>query len=173
MAMKNNNKNKHTLPNRVIRVNQAGEFGAVQIYKGQLAVLRDRPCTPVIKHMLEQEYQHLEKFNKLMIKRQVRPTALTPIWRLAGYALGAASAALGEKAAMACTVAVEEVIDQHYAEQERVLDDKPLKKLITKCRAEENEHKEIGLSYGASTHPILSLFVKTATRSAIWLSTRI
>lgn len=172
--MPENKRNKHNKRNdQIIRVNQAGEFGAVQIYKGQLAVLRNRPCGEVIEHMLEQEHQHLEKFNKLMVERQVRPTILTPLWRAAGYGLGAVSALLGEKAAMACTVAVEEVIDQHYAEQERVLDDKPLKQLITKCRAEENEHKEIGLSYGPAPFPILSMMVKTAARSAIWLSTRI
>jgi len=158
---------------QIIRVNQAGEFGAVQIYRGQLAVLRRKDCASVIEHMLDQEYNHLKKFNELMVARQVRPTVLTPIWRVAGYALGVASAALGEKAAMACTVAVEEVIDQHYAEQERALDDKPLKKLITKCRKEENEHKEIGLSYGVSEYPIMSGMIKAATRSAIWLSKRV
>ena len=160
---------------RMIRVNQAGEFGAIQIYKGQLAVLKGKECEPVIQHMLEQEHEHLDKFNKLMIERRIRPTLLAPLWNVAGYAVGAATAALGEKAAMACTVAVEEVIDQHYAEQEKELGDtdKNLKSLISKCREEENEHKEIGLSYGPTPYPILSMFIKTAAKSAIWLSKRV
>ncbi len=101
----------------MIRVNQAGELGAREIYRGQIAVLKDHPCAPVLVEMAEQENEHLAAFDKLIAERGVRPTALSPIWRLAGYALGAGSALLGERAAMATTVAVEEVIVGHYLEQ--------------------------------------------------------
>jgi ubiquinone biosynthesis monooxygenase Coq7 len=105
----------------MIRVDHAGEYGAVRIYQGQLAVLKRRKGTEhsvaTIEHMAEQEQRHLKAFDKLVNERKVRPTALEPVWRIAGFALGAATAALGEKAAFACTAAVEEVIDEHYAAQ--------------------------------------------------------
>ena len=96
---------------RMIRVNQAGEFGAVRIYQGQLAVLGKTETGPLLEHMLEQEKQHLDQFNEMMAHRHVRPTALSPLWSVLGFALGAGTALMGKKAAMACTVAVEEVID--------------------------------------------------------------
>src|SRR5262245_60586796 len=102
---------------RIIRVDHAGEFGARRIYEGQLAVLKNHPDAAVIRHMHEHELTHLRTFEKLMVERRVRPTALHPLWNLAGFALGAATALLGPKAAMACTVAVEEVIDEHYRQQ--------------------------------------------------------
>jgi 3-demethoxyubiquinol 3-hydroxylase len=101
------------LVRRMMRVNHAGEYGAKRIYDGQLAVLKRSPVAPVIRRMAEQERRHLEAFEKLLPDRRVRPTALHPLWHAAGYALGAATALLGERAAMACTVAVEEVIDEH------------------------------------------------------------
>ncbi len=163
---------------RMIRVNQAGEYGAVRIYKGQLAVLSKSAEAGTIQHMLGQEQEHLERFNELVVKRQVRPTVLSPLWYIAGYALGAGTALLGSKAAMACTVAVEEVIDEHYANQETLLDEEEaeLKQLISTCREEENEHRAIGLEHGAeeaTAYPLLSSAIKAGSRLAIWLSTRI
>ena len=112
----------------MIRVDHAGEYGAVRIYEGQLAVLKRRKgaaaSVETIQHMAEQEQRHLKAFDKLVNERRVRPTALEPVWRIAGFALGAATAALGEKAAFACTAAVEEVIDEHYAQQIAALEDK-------------------------------------------------
>ena len=111
----------------MIRVDHAGEYGAVRIYEGQLAVLRRRQGTErsvaTIAHMAEQEQRHLKTFDKMINERRVRPTALEPVWRIAGFALGAATAAMGEKAAFACTAAVEEVIDEHYAAQIAALED--------------------------------------------------
>src|SRR5437762_14336536 len=112
----------------MIRVDHAGEYGAVQIYAGQLAVLGTRvsAASAAIAHMAEQEQRHLTAFDKLVNERRVRPTLLSPLWRASGFALGAATALLGEKAAMACTAAVEEVIDEHYASQlERLGDSEP------------------------------------------------
>ena len=110
----------------MIRVDHAGEYGAVRIYEGQLAVLRARGSTKVetIQHMADQEQRHLKAFDRLVNERRVRPTALEPLWRIAGFALGAATAAMGEKAAFACTAAVEEVIDEHYASQIAALEGK-------------------------------------------------
>lgn len=163
---------------RIIRVNHAGEYGAKRIYAGQLAVLGNAPCANVIRHMAEQEEQHLDAFSKLMAERHVRPTALMPLWHVAGYALGAATALMGEKAAMACTVAVESVIDEHYAAQENKLlpEEKNLKDLIVQFRAEEAEHHDTGLEYGAEQAPLYSLLntaIRGATKAAIWLSLRI
>ncbi len=164
---------------RMIRVNQAGEHGAVCIYQGQLAVLGKSETGPLLEHMLDQEKVHLERFNEMMVERHVRPTALSPIWSVFGFALGAGTALMGKKAAMACTVAVEEVIDEHYARQQAKLggdQDPELEQLITKCREEENEHRETGLAHGAEQavgYPILSSAIKGGARLAIWLSTRI
>jgi ubiquinone biosynthesis monooxygenase Coq7 len=163
---------------RMIRVDQAGEYGAVRIYEGQLAVLGARASGETIRRMAAQEARHLEKFDRLLTDRRVRPTLLSPVWHVAGYALGAATALLGEKAAMACTVAVEEVIDEHYAGQaERLADRDPaLKALIEECRAEEIEHKAEAEEQGAREtpfYPLLSGAIKAGSRLAIWLSSRI
>jgi ubiquinone biosynthesis monooxygenase Coq7 len=163
---------------RIIRVDHAGEFGARRIYEGQLAVLKNHPDAAVIRHMHEQELVHLKTFEKLMVERRVRPTALHPLWNLAGFALGAATAMLGPKAAMACTVAVEEVIDEHYRQQHEQLDDKEsdLKNTIEKFRAEEVEHRDIGLQRGAEEatgYPLLTNAIKAGSRLAIWLAERI
>ena len=166
---------------RMIRVDQAGEYGAVRIYEGQLSVLASSDSAPVIKHMLDQEIEHLETFSEILKKRRVRPTALMPLWHLAGFALGAGTALMGKKAAMACTVAVEEVIDEHYAAQVEKLecmgnDEKDLKNTCERFRGEELEHRKIGLEHGAEQTPgyeALSALVKTGSRMAIWLSERI
>lgn len=163
---------------RMIRVDQAGEFGATRIYAGQHDVLRRTPSGPLIKHMAEQEQEHLDVFNKMLTERRVRPTLMTPIWHVAGYAMGAGSALLGEQAAMACTVAVEEVIDEHYAAQAERLgeDEAELKATIEKFRQEEIEHRDIGYAEGAEQapgYPVLTRAVKGASKLAIWLSERI
>jgi 3-demethoxyubiquinol 3-hydroxylase len=166
---------------RMIRVDQAGEYGAVRIYEGQLSILAGSDNAPVIKHMLDQEIEHLETFSEILKKRRVRPTALMPLWHLAGFALGAGTALMGKKAAMACTVAVEEVIDEHYAAQVEKLecmgnDEKDLKNTCERFRGEELEHRKIGLEHGAEQTPgyeALSALVKTGSRMAIWLSERI
>src|SRR5687767_1537435 len=100
---------RQELVERILRVDHAGEHGAVRIYEGQLAVLGDTPAAATIRRMAEQERKHLDTFDRLLPQHRVRPTALSPLWHAAGFALGAATALLGERAAMACTVAVEEV----------------------------------------------------------------
>lgn len=163
---------------RMIRVDHAGEYGAIRIYEGQLAVLRRSAKAPLLIRMAEQERHHLETFQKLMVARRARPTALLPFWHLAGFALGAGTALLGERAAMACTVAVEEAIDEHYSAQSAVLgpDEAGLKSTIEEFRQEELEHRDIGLANEAEkapAYPVLSAAIKVGCRAAIWLSERI
>ena len=105
----------------MIRVDHAGEYGAVRIYAGQLAVLKKSPKADIIRHMGDQEVRHRERFEEILPNRQVRPSILIPFWHVAGYLLGYCSAIFGERAAMACTVGVEEVIDEHYADQAKRL----------------------------------------------------
>jgi ubiquinone biosynthesis monooxygenase Coq7 len=163
----------------MIRVDHAGEYGAVRIYEGQLAVLGHRATktSAAIRKMAEQEQRHLKAFDTLINERRVRPTALEPVWRIAGFALGAATALLGEKAAMACTAAVEEVIDEHYAGQVERLDHDPaLKATVQDFRAEEIAHRDEALAYGAEDAPgykLLSETIKVGCRLAIKLSERI
>lgn len=167
----------------MIRVDHAGEYGAVRIYQGQLAVLKRRPASAraveTITHMEEQEQHHLAAFNRLVNERRVRPTALAPVWHIAGFALGAATAALGEKAAYACTAAVEEVIDGHYAGQIAALEDgrdDALKTAVEEFRADEAAHRDTALAEGAEQAPgyrLLSDAIKTGCRIAIKLSERI
>jgi ubiquinone biosynthesis monooxygenase Coq7 len=163
---------------RMIRVDHAGEYGAARIYEGQLAVLGRSPSAPAIAEMAAQEKQHLASFDKLVVERHVRPTLLTPLWHGAGFALGAASALLGERAAMACTVAVEEVIADHYADQAARLgeDEAELKATIEEFRADEIGHRDTGLEHDAEQMPGYVPFttaIKAGTRLAIWLSERI
>src|SRR5579863_10556825 len=136
---------------RMIRVDHAGEYGAKRIYQGQLAVLGRSRAATEIRRMAEQEERHLAAFEKLINERRVRPTALSPLWHVAGFALGAATAMLGERAAMACTVAVEEVIDEHYQRQIEALgDDEPaLAAALSEFRANEIEHRDTALAAGA------------------------
>ncbi|MFQ5773964.1 MAG: demethoxyubiquinone hydroxylase family protein [Kiloniellaceae bacterium] len=163
---------------RMLRVDHAGEYGARRIYEGQLAVLGRRAGGGAVRRMHEQELRHLEHFEKLMVERHVRPTALQPLWHVAGFALGAATALLGERAAMACTVAVEEVIDAHYLGQAGRLgaDEAKLKATIEDFRKDEQEHRDIGLAHGAEEAPgyeLLSAAIKSGSRLAIWLSERL
>ena len=163
---------------RMIRVDQAGEYGARRIYEGQLAVLGNGPSGETIRHMHEQELRHLETFDALLADRRVRPTVLQPLWHVAGFALGAATALMGERAAMACTVAVEEVIDDHYARQAEQLggDEAALKETIEEFRATEAEHRDIGLEHEAELtpgYPVLTGLIRAGSRAAIWLSERL
>jgi ubiquinone biosynthesis monooxygenase Coq7 len=171
---------KKEMLERMIRVDHAGEYGAVRIYEGQLAVLGNAVSRPEIEHMAEQERVHLDKFNSLIRERKVRPTALMPLWHMAGFALGAGTALMGEKAAYACTVAVEETIDEHYAEQVAALDaegdEKELRDTFEKFRQEELEHRDTALENGAELAPgyeALKVAVKTGSKLAIWLSKRV
>lgn len=165
----------------MIRVDHAGEFGAVRIYAGQQAILgENHKFSALIKHMAEQEDVHLEKFNKIIAERGVRPTLLSPFWHVAGWTLGAGTALLGEKAAMACTAAVETVIDEHYQEQLDALEtediEPELQDTIRAFQAEEVEHREIAKKHGAEEvtgYPLLSGAIMAGCKAAIWLSKKI
>ncbi len=165
--------------NAMIRVNHAGEYGAARIYAGQLAVLGDRhPAARAIRHMAGQEQRHLDHFSALIAQRGVRPTALQPFWHVAGFALGAVTAAISPEAAMACTVAVETEIDRHYSEQLSELGESEpeLSAAIGDFQAEELEHKETALAAGAEFapgYPVMSAAIRLGCRAAIALSKRI
>lgn len=165
----------------MIRVDQAGEYGATRIYAGQLAVMGDRhPLSAEIRHMAEQEAVHREKFDALMARRGVRPTVLQPFWSAAGYVLGAGTALLGPEAAMACTAAVEEEIDRHYSEQLEELEatnaDPELAAMIADFRDDEREHRDAALAAGAErapAYPLLSGAIRLGCRVAIRLAEKI
>ena len=163
---------------RIVRVDHAGEYGAVRIYEGQLAVLGNSEKGDVIRHMAEQEREHLDRFSELIGERRVRPTALMPVWHAAGFALGAATALMGERAAMACTAAVEEAIDEHYAQQAAALgdDEAELRATIEKFREDELEHRDTAIAHEAELTPgyeALSAAIKRGSKLAIWLSERV
>ena len=165
-------------PAAMIRVDHAGEYGAKRIYQGQLAVIRrrsDAATVALVEHMQNQEQHHLDTFARLIGERRVRPTALLPLWHVAGWVLGAATAAMGTRAAMACTVAVEEAIDEHYAGQAAALPESeaPLRETIEKFRAEELQHRDTGLEHGAEQavgYPLLRTAIGAGCRVAIALS---
>lgn len=165
----------------MIRVDQAGEYGATRIYAGQLAVMGDRaPHAGEVRAMADQETDHLAQFDALMARRGVRPTALQPLWSAAGYALGAATALLGPEAAMACTAAVEEEIDRHYTRQLEQLsadgDDPELAGLVERFREDERAHRHAALAAGAErapAYPLLNAAIRLGCRAAIRLSERI
>ena len=166
------------LVERMIRVDHAGEFGAVRIYEGQMAVLGKGPAADTLRGMAEQERGHLEEFDRLMVERRVRPTLLTPLWHMAGFALGAGTALMGEKAAHACTVAIEEVIDEHYGQQADQLgdDESELRDTIERFRDHEIAHRQEALERGALEAPgyeVLTSAIKVGSRLAIWLSERL
>jgi 3-demethoxyubiquinol 3-hydroxylase len=170
---------KHVDTDAMIRVDQAGEFGAARIYAGQLAVLGNRhPMAREIRHMAAQEARHLEKFNAMMADRGVRPTALHPFWHAAGFALGAGTALLSPQMAMACTAAVETEIDRHYSEQLDALGDSDpeLSDAIRDFQAEEIEHKDAAIASGAETvpgYPLFAAAIRFGCRAAIALSKRV
>ena len=163
----------------MLRVDQAGEYGATRIYAGQLAVLRRNcPEARLVARMASQEERHLKRFNQLMAERRVRPTALQPLWNVAGFALGAATALMSEQAALACTDAVETEIDKHYREQLAELgdDDPELAADIEEFRADELEHRDSARAGGATNaigYPLLTAAIRAGCRVAIELSKRV
>jgi ubiquinone biosynthesis monooxygenase Coq7 len=163
----------------MLRVDQAGEYGATRIYAGQLAVLGDRaPAARAIAGMAAQEEGHRRRFDALITDRGVRPTALQPVWNVAGFALGAVTAAIGPEAAMACTAAIETEIDRHYGEQLDELGDSDpeLSAMIAEFRADEVAHRDHALAAGAEkapAYPILFHAIRLGCRAAIGLSKRI
>ena len=162
----------------ILRVDHAGETAAAKIYDGQLAVLKNTPVGSTIQHMKDQEQEHLDTFNHLLSKNDTRPTVLLPLWNVMGFGLGVASAIMGEKAAMACTIAVEEVIGEHYANQVEALDDehKELKSKLMKFRDEELEHLETGVDNdgeNAPGYPLMKTIVQFGCRTAIKISEKI
>jgi 3-demethoxyubiquinol 3-hydroxylase len=163
----------------MLRVDQAGEYGATRIYAGQLAVLpRNCPEAKLIARMAAQEQRHLKRFNALIADRQVRPTVLQPLWNVAGFALGAATALISEKAALACTDAIETEIDRHYGEQLAELGeaDPELAADIADFRADELEHRDSVRQAGATGavgYPLLTAAIRAGCRMAIGLSKRI
>lgn len=170
---KNIDKIRGNILQQAIRVNHAGEYGAVCIYSGQKFILKNSPVINKIIEMEEQEKNHLSYFSEKIKKYKIRPTALLPVWHVLGVSLGVVTAIMGEKAAMACTVAVEEVIAEHYKEQVTHLEDEELKETINRFRDEELEHKETAIENDAENafcYHILSSFIKTGCKAAIYLS---
>ncbi|MGN6279795.1 MAG: demethoxyubiquinone hydroxylase family protein [Sphingomonas sp.] len=163
----------------MIRVDQAGEYGAIRIYAGQLAVMGDRsPMARSIAGMARQEERHRAFFDRMIVREGVRPTLLQPFWHVAGFALGAVTAAIGPEAAMACTAAVETEIDKHYAEQLEALGDSDpeLSEAIAEFQAEELEHRDTALASGAEdapAYPLMSAVIRAGCRAAIALAKRI
>jgi ubiquinone biosynthesis monooxygenase Coq7 len=173
----NKDTNKKNLDS-ILRVDHAGETAAAKIYDGQLAILKDTPVGPTIQHMKDQEEEHLDTFNRLLVENDTRPTALLPLWNVMGYGLGVASALMGEKAAMACTIAVEEVIGEHYAKQAETLDkkDDKLKSTLEKFRDDELDHLETGVQHDGESAPgyeIMKTIVQFGCRTAIKISEKI
>ena len=164
---------------RMLRVDQAGEYGATRIYAGQLAVMGDRaPHAAEIAAMATQEAGHRARFDAMIARRGVRPTALQPLWNVAGYALGAATALIGPEAAMACTAAIETEIEKHYSAQLDELgdDDPELAATIAEFRDDEREHHATALAAGAErapAYPLLSGAIRLGCRVAIRLSERV
>jgi 3-demethoxyubiquinol 3-hydroxylase len=163
---------------RMVRVDHAGEYGATRIYQGQLDVLGRHRGAGEIRRMAETENRHLARFEQLMHERRVRPTLLHPLWSVAGYALGVATALLGERAALACTVAIEDVIDEHYRDQAEYLADidPELRHTVLSFRDDEIAHRDVALAHGAEDalgYELITAAVKTGSRIAIWLSTRL
>lgn len=166
-------------PAAMLRVDQAGEYGATRIYAGQLAVLRpNSPNARLIQRMAAQEQRHLARFDALMAERRVRPTALQPLWNVAGFALGAVTALISEEAALACTEAVETEIDRHYQQQLDELgeSDPQLSGDIAEFQAEEIEHRDSAIAHGSANapgHPLLTATIRGGCKVAIALSKRI
>jgi ubiquinone biosynthesis monooxygenase Coq7 len=163
---------------RMLRVDHAGEYGATRIYQGQIDVLGRSRAAGEIRRMADTENRHLARFEELLRERRVRPTLLHPLWMVSGYALGAATALVGETTAMACTVAIEEVIDEHYREQARYLADVApgLREEILSFRGDEIAHRDIAVVHGAENtfgYGPITAAIKASSRLAIWLSTRL
>ena len=166
----------------ILRVDHAGELGAVHIYRGQRAVLGGVPGKQRIAGQLEEmeahEARHLARFEALLAERRVRPTLMTPLWRVAGFALGAGTALLGEKAAHACTEAVETVIGEHYAGQVAELAEREpeLAAELSGFRDEELAHMDLAVEEGAReapAYPLLAAAIRLGCRTAIRISEKI
>ena len=166
----------------IIRVDHAGERGAIKIYEGQLLALstfkKNEKLKKIIEDMKEHEKEHFEYFDKEIQKRNIKPTVFLPIWDLLGVTLGFGTTMIGEKAAMLCTASVEEVIDEHYLSQINQLDksEKDLKKKISKFRQDEIDHKDIAYDEGATKkgpYLLLDKIIKTGSRIAINISEKI
>lgn len=167
----------------MIRVDHAGEYGAVAIYQGQRAIFKGRPNKAKIarqlKDMEADEQHHLDAFDQLIMERKVRPTALGPLWNIAGHGLGMATALMGERAAHACTEAVESVIEGHYGEQVkelRAMGEDELADQFAKFQEEEIAHKDLAVEEGAKDavgYPVLSKLIETGCRVAIRVTTRV
>ena len=166
----------------ILRVDHAGELGAVAIYRGQRAVFDQAKgherTAGQLAEMQAHEAEHLSRFDELLVERGVRPTALTPLWRLAGFALGAGTALLGDKAAHACTEAVETVIEEHYADQIAELADRDpaLAAELAKFRDDELAHRDLAQNEGAAQAPayhLLTGVIRAGCRAAIKISEKI
>ena len=175
-------KNSNTKTEEFIRVDHAGERGAVKIYEGQLLALntlvQDESLKKTIEEMKVHEKEHCEFFEKEIKKRNIKPTKLLPLWDLLGVTLGFGSTLLGKKAAMLCTASVEEVIDKHYQSQIDQLDnnEEKLKRNIIKFREDELHHKDIAYEKGATKKGLYSIFdkiIKTGSKIAISISEKI
>jgi len=175
--------NKEQEIKQMIRVNLAGEYGAIRIYQGQIDAMKKLKQDPQhireLRHMCAQEEKHLEFFQKELVERGVRPTVLHPLWHVFGYALGYITARMGRESAMACTVAVEEVIDAHYCEQLSAINkdkEAELHKAIELFREEELEHRDLALENNAQEAPLYHVLyhsIQAASKAAIWLSKRL
>jgi ubiquinone biosynthesis monooxygenase Coq7 len=177
MTSRNPTTSRHDIE-RFLRVDHAGERAAQQIYKGQLAVLANHEMADEIRHMMDQEVEHLETFDSLLNERQVRPSLLDPLWGAAGFTLGVVTAAMGPKAAMACTIAVEEVIGEHYQKQADILgeDERELQATVERFRDEELEHRDIAVEHDgreARHYSLLRKVIQRGCRTAIKIAEKI
>jgi len=177
MTPRNPTTSRHDIE-RFLRVDHAGERAAQQIYKGQLAVLANHEMADEIRHMMDQEVEHLETFDSLLNERQVRPSLLDPVWGAAGFTLGVVTAAMGPKAAMACTIAVEEVIGEHYQKQADILgeDERELQATVERFRDEELEHRDIAVEHEgreARHYSLLRKVIQRGCRAAIKIAEKV
>lgn len=177
MTSRNPTTSRHDIE-RFLRVDHAGERAAQQIYKGQLAVLANHEMADEIRHMMDQEVEHLETFDSLLNERQVRPSLLDPLWGAAGFTLGVVTAAMGPKAAMACTIAVEEVIGEHYQKQADILgeDERELRAFVERFRDEELEHRDIAVEHDgreAKHYSLLRKVIQRGCRTAIKIAEKV
>ena len=177
MTSRNPTTSRHDIE-RFLRVDHAGERAEQQIYKGQLAVLANHEMVDEIRHMMDQEVEHLETFDSLLNERQVRPSLLDPLWGAAGFTLGVVTAAMGPKAAMACTIAVEEVIGEHYQKQADILgeDERELQATVERFRDEELEHRDIAVEHDgreARHYSLLRKVIQRGCRTAIKIAEKV
>tara|TARA_B100000989_G_scaffold278175_1_gene239712 strand:- start:321 stop:839 length:519 start_codon:yes stop_codon:yes gene_type:complete len=163
----------------IIRVDHAGEYGAQQIYSGQIKFTKDKNLRKILEKMAKEEHEHLKYFESVMLKKRIRPTLLGGVWKVGGFSLGALTALLGKNYVMACTEAVEDVIVKHYENQLNEIpnsEEKEIRKKIKKFVADEDEHRETGASGINSNDVKLNVFkflIKGLTKTAIRLSEKI